>query len=130
MPLNAARGVAVGGRRHALGGTFFEPTVLIDVTPTMRVANEEIFGPVAPLLRFGTEEEAIRLANDTPYGLAAYFYSRHIGRIWRVSEALEYGIVGVNEGNYLDRSRPVRWHEGILASVAKARSTGSMNSSN
>ena len=90
--------VAVGGRRHVLGGTFFEPTVLVDVTTRMRVANEEIFGPVAPLLRFGTEEEAIRIANDTPYGLAAYFYSRDIGRIWRVSEALEYGVLGVNEG--------------------------------
>ncbi|MBF0561394.1 MAG: NAD-dependent succinate-semialdehyde dehydrogenase [Alphaproteobacteria bacterium] len=90
--------VLVGGRRHLLGGTFFEPTVLCDVTPAMRLAQEEIFGPVAPLTRFATEEEAIRLANDTPFGLAAYFYARDIGRVWRVAEALEYGIVGINEG--------------------------------
>jgi len=87
-----------GGRRHALGGTFFEPTVLAEVTPHMRVAQEEIFGPIAPLFRFHTEAEAIALANATEYGLAAYFYSRDIGRVWRVSEALEYGIVGVNTG--------------------------------
>lgn len=90
--------VKCGGKRHALGGTFFEPTILTDVTPTMRVAHEETFGPVAPLFRFKTEEEAIALANNTPYGLAAYFYSRDLGRAWRVSEALEYGMVGVNEG--------------------------------
>jgi succinate-semialdehyde dehydrogenase/glutarate-semialdehyde dehydrogenase len=87
-----------GGHRHALGGTFFEPTILADVTPEMRVACEETFGPVAPLFRFSTEEEAIALANDTDAGLAAYFYSRDIGRIWRVAEALEYGMVGINEG--------------------------------
>ena len=87
-----------GGRRHALGGTFFEPTILADVTPDMRVACEETFGPVAPLFRFSSEEEAIALANDTDSGLAAYFYSRDIGRIWRVAEALEYGMVGINEG--------------------------------
>ncbi|CAK0757903.1 succinate-semialdehyde dehydrogenase (NADP(+)) GabD [Azospirillaceae bacterium] len=87
-----------GGRRHALGGCFYEPTVLTDVTPNMRVAREETFGPVAPLFRFHTENEAIQLANATEFGLAAYFYSRDVGRIWRVSEALEYGIVGVNEG--------------------------------
>jgi len=90
--------VMCGGKRHILGGTFFEPTILTDVTPTMRVAHEETFGPVAPLFRFKTEAEAIALANDTPYGLAAYFYSRDLGRVWRVAEALEYGMVGVNEG--------------------------------
>ena len=90
--------VAVGGGRHALGGSFFEPTLLTGVTTAMAVAREETFGPVAPLFRFSTEDEAIRMANDTEFGLAAYFYSRDIGRIWRVSEGLEYGIVGVNEG--------------------------------
>jgi succinate-semialdehyde dehydrogenase / glutarate-semialdehyde dehydrogenase len=87
-----------GGARHALGGTFFQPTLLADVTPDMRVAREETFGPVAPLFRFHTEEEAISMANDTEYGLAAYFYSRDLGRVWRVSETLEYGMVGVNSG--------------------------------
>ena len=87
-----------GGKRHALGGTFFEPTILTGVTPAMRVAREEIFGPVAPLFRFHTEEEAIRMANDTEFGLAAYFYARDIARVWRVAEGLEYGIVGINEG--------------------------------
>ncbi|THF61063.1 NADP-dependent succinate-semialdehyde dehydrogenase [Pseudothauera nasutitermitis] len=90
--------IVAGGKRHALGGTFFEPTVLADVTPEMAVAREETFGPVAPLFRFDTEEEAIRLANDTEFGLASYFYSRDIGRVWRVAEALEYGMVGINEG--------------------------------
>jgi succinate-semialdehyde dehydrogenase/glutarate-semialdehyde dehydrogenase len=90
--------IVVGGKRHAMGGTFFEPTVLADVTPAMMVAREETFGPVAPLFRFKTEEEAIAMANDTEFGLAAYFYSRDIGRVWRVSEALEYGIVGANTG--------------------------------
>ena len=88
----------MGGKPHALGGTFFEPTILTGVTPQMRVASEETFGPVAPLFKFSTEAEAIRMANDTPFGLAAYFFSRDIGRCWRVAEALEYGIVGVNEG--------------------------------
>ncbi|HJN22417.1 MAG TPA: NAD-dependent succinate-semialdehyde dehydrogenase [Rhodospirillales bacterium] len=87
-----------GGKRHELGGTFFEPTVLADVTPDMAVAREEIFGPVAPLFRFAGEAAAVAMANDTEYGLAAYFYSRDAGRVWRVSEALEYGIVGINEG--------------------------------
>lgn len=87
-----------GGARHALGGTFFQPTVLADVTPDMRVAREETFGPVAPLFRFATEKEAVAMANDTEYGLAAYFYSRDLGRVWRVSEALEYGMIGVNSG--------------------------------
>jgi succinate-semialdehyde dehydrogenase/glutarate-semialdehyde dehydrogenase len=90
--------VATGGKRDAHGGTFFEPTVLTGVTPSMRIAREETFGPVAALFRFATEAEAIRMANDTPFGLAAYFFTRDIGRCWRVAEALEYGIVGVNEG--------------------------------
>ena len=90
--------VAVGGARHALGGSFFQPTLLTGVTSGMAVAREETFGPLAPLFRFSTEDEALRMANDTEFGLAAYFYSRDIGRIWRVSEGLEYGIVGVNEG--------------------------------
>ncbi len=90
--------VLTGGKRHALGGTFYEPTVLADVTPAMRCAREEIFGPVAPLLRFRDEAEAIALANDTDYGLAGYFYARDLGRVWRVAEALEYGMVGVNTG--------------------------------
>jgi succinate-semialdehyde dehydrogenase / glutarate-semialdehyde dehydrogenase len=90
--------VLLGGRRHALGGRFFEPTVLADVTPKMAVAREETFGPVAPLFRFKTEADAIALANDTEFGLAAYFYGRDIARVWRVAEALEYGIVGINSG--------------------------------
>jgi len=90
--------VATGGRRHALGGTFFEPTVLTDVTAAMKIFREETFGPVAPLIRFKTDAEVIELANRTEYGLASYFYSRDIGRIWRVAEALEYGMVGVNTG--------------------------------
>jgi succinate-semialdehyde dehydrogenase/glutarate-semialdehyde dehydrogenase len=90
--------VLTGGKRHALGGTFYEPTILTGVTPAMRLAREEIFGPVAPLFRFQTEEEAIRIANDTEFGLAAYFYSRDVRRVWRVSSALEYGMVGINSG--------------------------------
>ena len=90
--------VLVGGKRHALGGLFFQPTVLVDVTPAMVVAKEETFGPVAPLFRFCDEAEAIRMSNDTEFGLAAYFFGRDIGRIWRVAEALEYGIVGINTG--------------------------------
>jgi len=90
--------VVVGGSRHALGGTFYQPTVLADVTPEMRVMKEETFGPMAPVFRFEAEADAIRMANDTEFGLAAYFYSRDIGRIWRVSEGLEYGIVGINTG--------------------------------
>jgi succinate-semialdehyde dehydrogenase/glutarate-semialdehyde dehydrogenase len=90
--------ILCGGHRHALGGTFFEPTVLTGVTAQMRIAHEETFGPVAPLFRFNTEAEAIALANDTPFGLAAYFYTRDLGRAWRVAEALEYGMVGINEG--------------------------------
>ncbi|MEE7479006.1 NAD-dependent succinate-semialdehyde dehydrogenase [Methylobacterium hispanicum] len=90
--------VIAGGRRHALGGSFFEPTVLIDVVPGMDVAKEETFGPLAPLFRFRDEAEAIAMANDTEFGLACYFYTRDLGRVFRVSEALEYGMVGVNEG--------------------------------
>ncbi len=90
--------IAIGGKRHQLGGTFFEPTVIENATPQMEFAREEIFGPVATLFRFKDEAEAIAMANDTEYGLAAYFYARDIGRIWRVAEALEYGIIGINEG--------------------------------
>jgi len=90
--------IAAGGKRHALGGTFFQPTVLTDITPDMLVAREETFGPVAPLFRFKTEEEAVRLANATEFGLAGYFYTRDLARAWRVSEALECGIVGLNTG--------------------------------
>jgi succinate-semialdehyde dehydrogenase/glutarate-semialdehyde dehydrogenase len=90
--------VLVGGKRHALGGRFFEPTILTGVTPQMLVAREETFGPVAPLFRFRDEADAIALANDTEFGLAAYFYGRDVGRIWRVADALEYGIVGINTG--------------------------------
>jgi succinate-semialdehyde dehydrogenase/glutarate-semialdehyde dehydrogenase len=87
-----------GGRPHALGGTFFQPTVLADVTAQMSVAVDETFGPVAPLIRFSDEGEVIRMANDTPFGLAAYFYARDLGRIFRVAEALEFGMVGINTG--------------------------------
>jgi succinate-semialdehyde dehydrogenase / glutarate-semialdehyde dehydrogenase len=90
--------VVIGGKRHALGGSFYQPTVLADVTTDMMVTREETFGPVAPLFRFKTDAEAIKMANDTEFGLAAYFYTRDIGRVWRVAEALEYGIVGINEG--------------------------------
>jgi succinate-semialdehyde dehydrogenase/glutarate-semialdehyde dehydrogenase len=90
--------VMTGGKRHALGGTFFQPTVLTGVTGAMKVATEETFGPVAPLFKFDTEEEVIRRANDTIFGLASYFYARDIGRITRVQEQLEYGMVGVNTG--------------------------------
>ena len=90
--------VAIGGRRSDLGACFVEPTVLTNVKDDMRVFREEIFGPIAPIFRFSTEEEAIQMANDTEFGLACYFYSRDVGRIWRVGEGLEYGIVGINEG--------------------------------
>ncbi|MBX6373414.1 MAG: NAD-dependent succinate-semialdehyde dehydrogenase [Acetobacteraceae bacterium] len=90
--------IVTGGKRHPLGGNFFQPTVLADVPPSALIFKEETFGPVAPLFRFKTEEEAIRLANDTEFGLAAYFYARDVGRIFRVAEALEYGIIGINEG--------------------------------
>jgi succinate-semialdehyde dehydrogenase / glutarate-semialdehyde dehydrogenase len=90
--------VLCGGRRHARGGRFFEPTVLADMTPAMLIACEETFGPVAPLFKFETEADAIALANDTEYGLAAYFYGRDVGRVWRIADALEYGIIGINTG--------------------------------
>lgn len=90
--------VITGGKRHGRGGLFYEPTVLAGVTQQMKVAREETFGPVAPLFRFATEQEAMDMANDTEFGLAGYFYSRDIGRIFRVAEALETGIVGVNTG--------------------------------
>jgi succinate-semialdehyde dehydrogenase/glutarate-semialdehyde dehydrogenase len=90
--------VMAGGKRHALGGSFFEPTILVNVTTEMAVAREETFGPVAPLFRFKTEEEAVKMANDTEFGLAAYFYTRDMGRVWRVGEQVEYGIVGINTG--------------------------------
>ncbi|KVN25017.1 NAD-dependent succinate-semialdehyde dehydrogenase [Burkholderia pyrrocinia] len=90
--------VVTGGKRHALGHGFFEPTVLTGVTPAMKVAKDETFGPLAPLFKFSSDDEVIQLANDTEFGLAAYFYSRDIGRVWKVAEALEYGMVGVNTG--------------------------------
>ena len=90
--------VLLGGKKHDKGGHFFQPTVLTDVTPEMIVSYEETFGPVAPLIRFKTEEEVIRLANDTEFGLCGYFYSRDVGRIFRVAEAIETGIVGANVG--------------------------------
>jgi succinate-semialdehyde dehydrogenase/glutarate-semialdehyde dehydrogenase len=95
-----AKGARVlsGGKRHALGGTFFEPTILAGATPDMLIAREETFGPVAPLFKFEDEADVVRLANDTPFGLAAYFYTRDLGRAWRVAEALQYGVVGINEG--------------------------------
>jgi succinate-semialdehyde dehydrogenase/glutarate-semialdehyde dehydrogenase len=90
--------VALGGKRHVLGANFYEPTVLADATRDMLIFREETFGPVAPVFRFKTEAEAIEMANDTEFGLASYFYGRDIGRVWRVAEALEYGMVGINEG--------------------------------
>ena len=90
--------LVTGGKRHDLGGTFFQPTILADVTTDMAVATEETFGPVAPLFCFKDEAEAIEMANATEFGLAAYFYSQSLGRVWRVSEAVEYGIVGINTG--------------------------------
>ncbi len=90
--------VALGGGPHELGGHFYQPTILTEVTPEMAVFRNEIFGPVAPIVRFSTEEEAIEMANDTEFGLASYFYTRDIGRVWRVAEALDYSIVGINEG--------------------------------
>jgi succinate-semialdehyde dehydrogenase/glutarate-semialdehyde dehydrogenase len=96
----------VGGKRHARGGTYFEPTLLGDVTADMLVAREETFGPLAPLFRFTTEADAIHMANDTEFGLASYFYSRDIGRIFRVAEALEYGMVGINVGAFSNEVGP------------------------
>jgi succinate-semialdehyde dehydrogenase / glutarate-semialdehyde dehydrogenase len=98
--------IAYGGKRHALGGTFFEPTVVTGVTPSMLVAREETFGPIAPLFRFETEQDAIHMANDTEFGLAAYLYTRDLSRSWRVSEALEYGMVGLNTGLFSTEVAP------------------------
>ena len=98
--------VLIGGSRHQLGGTFYEPTVLGDVTGDMRITREETFGPVAPVMRFETEADAIRMANNTESGLAAYLFSRDIGRIWRVGEALEFGVVAVNTGNFSYEGAP------------------------
>jgi succinate-semialdehyde dehydrogenase/glutarate-semialdehyde dehydrogenase len=98
--------IAQGGKRHALGGTFFEPTVVTEVTPAMLMAREETFGPVAPLFRFETEADAIHMANDTEFGLAAYFYTRDLARSWRVGEALEYGMVGINTGLFSTEVAP------------------------
>jgi succinate-semialdehyde dehydrogenase/glutarate-semialdehyde dehydrogenase len=95
-----------GGSVHPVGDNFYQPTVLKEVTSDMKIFHSEIFGPVAPLFRFSTEDEAIAMANDTPFGLAAYFYSRDISRIWRVSEALEYGMVGINEGGISSEVAP------------------------
>jgi succinate-semialdehyde dehydrogenase/glutarate-semialdehyde dehydrogenase len=90
--------IILGGKRHELGGTFFQPTIMTEVTPKMLIAREETFGPLAPLFRFKTDKEAIRMANDTEYGLAAYFYTRDNARVWQVAEGLEYGMVGINTG--------------------------------
>jgi succinate-semialdehyde dehydrogenase/glutarate-semialdehyde dehydrogenase len=90
--------VMAGGKRHKLGGTFFQPTVLAGVTTKMAVSKEETFGPLAPVFRFKDEAEALKMANDTEFGLAAYYYTRDIGRVWRVAEGLEYGIIGCNTG--------------------------------
>ena len=98
--------VLVGGKSHALGGLFFEPTVMTEVKPSMLVSREETFGPVAPLFRFKTEQEVVELANNTEFGLAAYFFSRDIGRVFRVSEALESGMVAVNTGNFSNEVAP------------------------
>lgn len=103
-----ARGatLAAGGHRHSLGGTFFEPTVIAGATPAMQIAREETFGPVAPVFRFRSEEEAIELANATEYGLAAYFFARDVGRVWRIGEALDFGIIGVNTGVFSYEGAP------------------------
>lgn len=98
--------IGCGGKTHALGGNFFEPTVLCHVTPNMLIAREETFGPVAPLFKFTNEEQAIQIANDTEYGLASYFYSRDINRVWRVAEQLEYGIVSINTGIFSNEVAP------------------------
>lgn len=98
--------ILTGGKPHALGHTFFEPTVVADVVPGMKVAKEETFGPMAPLFRFTSDDEVIAMANDTEFGLAAYFYSRDIGRVWRVAEALEYGMVGINTGILSNEAAP------------------------
>ncbi|MDG2176335.1 MAG: NAD-dependent succinate-semialdehyde dehydrogenase [Gammaproteobacteria bacterium] len=104
--VDAGANLVAGGKRSDLGACFFEPTILSEVTMKMTVAADEIFGPIAPLIRFDTEEEAIAIANDTVFGLASYLYTRDIGRIWRVSEALEYGMVGINEGLISNAAAP------------------------
>ena len=104
--------VVVGGKRDALGGTFFEPTVLTDVTPHMLVSREETFGPVAPLFKFATEAEAVHMANDTPFGLAAYFFTRDIGRCWRVGGSARVRHRRRQRGHHLDRDRAVRRLQG------------------
>lgn len=96
--INAGAKAVIGGKRHEAGVNFYEPTILTGVTTGMTIANSEIFGPVAPIVKFTDEAEVIQMANDTPYGLASYFYARDLGRVWRVAEALEYGMVGINEG--------------------------------
>jgi succinate-semialdehyde dehydrogenase/glutarate-semialdehyde dehydrogenase len=98
--------IACGGKRHARGGTFFEPTVITEVTPAMLMAREETFGPIAPLFRFESEADAVHMANDTEFGLAAYFYTRDLARSWRVAEALEYGMVGLNTGIFSTEVAP------------------------
>jgi succinate-semialdehyde dehydrogenase/glutarate-semialdehyde dehydrogenase len=98
--------ILVGGKRHALGGTFFEPTILSGCTPAMGVAREEIFGPIVPIFTFSTEQEAIALANATDVGLASYFYSRDLARVWRVAEALQTGMLGVNTGTISNAAAP------------------------
>ena len=105
--------MTTGGRRHDLGGTFYEATVLTGATGDMRVAREETFGPLAPIFRFSTEDEAIAMANATEFGLAAYFFASDNGRIWRVSEALEFGIVGANTGAFSYEGAPVRRRQGV-----------------
>lgn len=98
--------VLVGGQPHALGHSYFEPTILINVDSDMKVAKEETFGPLAPLFKFSSDDEVIQMANDTDFGLAAYFYSRDIGRVWRIAEALEYGMVGINTGILSNEAAP------------------------
>jgi succinate-semialdehyde dehydrogenase / glutarate-semialdehyde dehydrogenase len=104
--VNKGARIAHGGKRHVLGGTFFEPTVVTEVTPAMLMAREETFGPIAPLFRFESEADAVRMANDTEFGLAAYFYTRDLARSWRVSEALQYGMVGLNTGMFSTEVAP------------------------
>jgi succinate-semialdehyde dehydrogenase/glutarate-semialdehyde dehydrogenase len=98
--------VLCGGERHAAGGTFFEPTVIVGVTDAMAISRDEIFGPIAPIITFSSEDEAIALANATEYGLAAYFYTQNAARLWRVSDALEYGMVGANTGLIANEAAP------------------------
>ena len=119
--------IVTGGHRHEMGGTFFEPTVLTGVTQDMKVSTEETFGPVAPLFKFEKEEDAIELANATIFGLASYFYARDVGRITRVQEGLEYGIVGVNTGLISTSFAPnvLVWCNEIQLMLAVTSSNGS-----